>query len=73
MLATFSKPAGNFFEKVVNVPVRFTILINEIFNPKKVNLFQDKTNFTVLRNESSKKKGDLMERFTFPQVFRLHR
>jgi hypothetical protein len=54
MLATFSKPAGNFFEKVVNVPVRFTILINEIFNPKKVNLFQDKT-----KNELKFKYGNI--------------
>ena len=43
MLTTFLKPEGNYLKKVVNVPSRFTILINEIFNLKMVNLFQDKT------------------------------
>ena len=46
MLATFLKPEGNYFKKVVNVPSEIKILINELFNPKMVNLFQDKTNET---------------------------
>ena len=44
MLVTFLKPKGNFFKKVINIPDRLTTFINEIFNQKMVNLFQDKTN-----------------------------
>ncbi len=51
MLITFLKPEGNFFKKVINVPDRLTTFINEFFNQKMVNLFQDKTeHFAELKN-----------------------
>ena len=53
MLVTFLKPKGNFFKKVINIPDRLTTFINEIFNQKMVNLFQDKTH----KNLPSRLKG----------------
>jgi len=48
MLVTFLKPSGNFFKKVINIPWNKMILANGNINPKKVNLFQDKTNRNVV-------------------------
>ena len=49
MLVTFLKPKGNFLKKVINIPDRLTTFINEIFNQKMVNLFQDKTQPSMKR------------------------
>ena len=46
MLVTFLKPEGNFLKKVINIPDRLTTFINETFNQKIVNIFQDKTKIT---------------------------
>lgn len=43
MLVTFLKPRGNFLKKLSMFRVNLRHLINDIFNPKIVNLYQYNT------------------------------
>ena len=57
MLATFLKPEGNYLKKVVNVPSRITIILNEILTQKwstYISIIQTKSELqNKIRNATS--------------------